>query len=169
VGNYAATIGSARPRSIPSASSASRNDRVKAARITFWRQVSRSARAIGYHYGTIQELLDAALAEAVRRWFEPLIGLLSRSQPPPTFEQLGPALDGLLDTLAGHRPLVIAYFEALLRAERSPPLRTALAADLDAFRQALTVGIQSLLAGQPSLIRRIPRPPAASSWPPSTV
>ncbi len=117
--------------------------------------------AIGYHFGTVQELLDAALAEAVRRWFEPLIGLLSRPQPPATFEQLGPALDGLLDTLAGHRPLVLAYFEALLRAERSLPLRTALAADLDAFRQALTGGIQSLLArqtGAPS-----PDPQAAAS------
>jgi len=29
--------------------------------------------AIGYHFRTVQELLDAALAEAVRRWFEPLI------------------------------------------------------------------------------------------------
>ncbi len=105
--------------------------------------------AIGYHFGTVQELLDAALAEAVRRWFEPLIGLLSRPQPPPTFEQLGPALDRLLATLAGHRSLVIAYFEALLRAERSLSLRTALAADLDAFRKALTSGIQTLLADQP--------------------
>lgn len=104
--------------------------------------------AIGYHFGTVRELLDAALAEAVRRWFGPLIGLLSRPQPPPTFEQLGPALDGLLDTLAGHRPLVIAYFEALLRAERSLPLRTALAANLDAFRAALTSGIQGVLARQ---------------------
>jgi len=102
---------------------------------------------IGYHFGTVQELLDAALAEAVRRWFEPLIGVLSRPQPPPTLAQLGPALDGLLDTLADHRPLVIAYFEALLRAERSPALRTALAADLDEFRQTLTAGIQRLLAG----------------------
>ncbi|MDQ6804905.1 MAG: TetR/AcrR family transcriptional regulator [Actinomycetota bacterium] len=117
--------------------------------------------AIGYHYRTVQELLDAALAEAVRRWFEPLIGVLSRSQPPPTFEQLGPALDGLLDTLASHRPLVIAYFEALLRAERSPALRTALAADLDAFRQALKGGIQSLFAGQPESAS--PDPQAAAS------
>jgi AcrR family transcriptional regulator len=104
--------------------------------------------AIGYHFGTVQALLDAALAEAVRRWFEPLIGVLSRPQPPLTFGQLGPALDGLLDTLAGHRPVVIAYFEALLRAERSLPLRTALAADLNAFRTALTSGIQGLLARQ---------------------
>lgn len=117
--------------------------------------------AIGYHFGTVQELLDAALAEAVRRWFEPLIGLLSRPQPPPTFEELGPGLDALLDTLAGHRPLVIAYFEALLRAERSPTLRTALAADLDTFRQALTGGIQTLLAGQPESAS--PDPQSAAS------
>jgi AcrR family transcriptional regulator len=122
---------------------------------------SVSLGAIGYHFGTIQELLDAALAEAVRRWFEPLIGRLSRPQPPPTFAQLGLALDGLLETLAGHRPLVLAYFEALLRAERSPPLRTALAADLDAFRQALTAGIQRLLAGQPESAS--PDPQAAAS------
>jgi AcrR family transcriptional regulator len=117
--------------------------------------------AIGYHFGTVQELLDAALAEAVRRWFEPLIGLLSRPQPPPSFEQLGPALDGALDTLAGHRPLVIAYFEALLRAERSLPLRAALAADLDAFRAALTGGIQAVLTGQP--VSASPDPQAAAS------
>jgi AcrR family transcriptional regulator len=117
--------------------------------------------AIGYHFGTIQELLDAALAEAVRRWFEPLIGLLSRPQPTLTFEQLGPALDQLLDTLAGHRPLVIAYFEALLRAERSARLRTELAADLDAFRQALTAGIENLLAGQPETA--VPDPQVAAS------
>ena len=117
--------------------------------------------AIGYHFGTVQELLDAALAEAVRRWFEPLIGLLSSAQVPPTLEQLGPALDGVLDTLATHRPLVIAYFEALLRAERALALRTALAADLGAFRQALTGGIHTLLAGQPESAS--PDPQAAAS------
>src|SRR5450755_4345180 len=113
--------------------------------------------AIGYHFGTVQELLDAALAEAVRRWFEPLIAVLSRAQPPLTFERLGPALDRLLDTLAARRPLVIAYFEALLRAERSVALRTELAADLDAFRQALTAGIENLLAGQPETAGPDPR------------
>jgi AcrR family transcriptional regulator len=117
--------------------------------------------AIGYHFGTIQELLDAALAEAVRRWFEPLIGLLSQPQPPPSFAELGPGLDRLLDTLAGHRPLVIAYFEALLRAERSLRLRTELANELDSFRQALTARIKSLLAGRPETAG--PDPQAAAS------
>jgi AcrR family transcriptional regulator len=117
--------------------------------------------AIGYHFGTVQELLDAALAEAVRRWFEPLIGMLSRSEPPLSFAQLGSALDRLLDTLADNRPLVIAYFEALLRAERSVRLRTELAADLDEFRQALSAGIAVLLAEQPEIAG--PDPQAAAS------
>jgi hypothetical protein len=56
---------------------------------------------------------------------------------------------------------VIAYFEALLRAERSPPLRTALAADLDAFRRALTAGIQWLLAPEQIPIGRVRRDPRA--------
>jgi AcrR family transcriptional regulator len=117
--------------------------------------------AIGYHFGSVQELLDAALAEAVRRWFEPLIGLLSSPQVPPTLDQLGPALDGVFDTLATHRPLVIAYFEALLRAERSPPLRAALAADLGAFQTALTTGIARFLARRPE--SESPDPEAAAS------
>ncbi|MGO9955144.1 MAG: TetR/AcrR family transcriptional regulator [Solirubrobacteraceae bacterium] len=125
--------------------------------------------AIGYHFGTVQKLLDEALSEAVQRWIEPLIGLLSRPQQPSTFEQLGPAFDGLLDTLAGHRPLVIAYFEALLRAERSVLLRTELAARLDSFRQALTSGSSASSHVTPSLVRRIRRRPPRSSWPPSMV
>ncbi len=100
--------------------------------------------AIGYHYGTVQELLDAALAEGVRRWLEPLAAVLSQAQPPP-LEQLGPALDRLLESLRSNRPLVIAYFEALLRAERSPALRTALAGDFNALRTTLTSGIDRTL------------------------
>jgi len=41
---------------------------------------------------------------------------------------------------------VIAYFEALLRAERSPPLRRSLAGDFHALRTTLTSGIEQSLA-----------------------
>ncbi|MDQ2897695.1 MAG: TetR family transcriptional regulator C-terminal domain-containing protein, partial [Actinomycetota bacterium] len=51
--------------------------------------------------------------------------------------------------LSANRPLVIAYFEALLRAERSPALRTALAGDFDALRTTLTNGIAQTLGHHP--------------------
>jgi AcrR family transcriptional regulator len=117
--------------------------------------------AIGYHFGSKDQLLDAALAEGVRRWFAPLIGLLDQSQQQLTLEQLGPALDGFLETLTSNRPLVIAYFEALLRAERSPALRIALAADFHALRTALTSGIEHGLRHQPDAAS--PDPQAAAS------
>ncbi len=105
--------------------------------------------AIGYHFGSTQELLDTALIEGVRRWLEPLIGLLCCQQAFPPLEQLGPALDSLIETLNTNRPLVIAYFEALVRAERAPALHTALAADFHALRISLTSGIEQVLARRP--------------------
>lgn len=118
--------------------------------------------AIGYHYGSTQDLLDAALAEGVRRWFEPLIGLLAQPLAPSlTLAQLAPMLDGLADTLNGHRPLVIGYFEALLRAERSPALRTSLATDFHALRTALTGALADLLSRQPAA--GVPDPQTAAS------
>lgn len=104
--------------------------------------------AIGYHFTSTQDLLDQALAEGVRRWFEPLIGLLRQPGWAPTLGQLGPVLDLLLQSLDSHRPLVIAYFEALLRAERSPGLRTALAADFQSLRTALSDAIAASIGEQ---------------------
>jgi AcrR family transcriptional regulator len=101
--------------------------------------------AIGYHYGTVQQLLDAALAEGVRRWLGPVAAALSQPQQPPSLAELGPALDRLLESVSANRPLVIAYFEALLRAERSPALRATLAADFNALRTTLTSGIEQTL------------------------
>lgn len=104
--------------------------------------------AIGYHYTSTQDLLDQALAEGVRRWFAPLIALLRQPGWPSTLEQLGPILDLVLESLGSHRPLVIAYFEALLRAERSLALRAALAADFHALRSALSDGITASITQQ---------------------
>jgi AcrR family transcriptional regulator len=116
--------------------------------------------AIGYHYGTVETLLDAALAEGVRRWLGPLAAVLSQGQP-PSLEELGPALDRLLASLSVNRPLVIAYFEALLRAERSPVLRTALADDFNALRTTLTSGIAQTLGHHSRAAS--PDPPTAAT------
>lgn len=106
--------------------------------------------AIGYHFGSADELLNEALAVAVRRWLEPLIALIA-AVPAARLsrEQLGPAIDRLLATFNTNRPLVVAYFQALLRAEYAPGLRSTLAADFDALRAAMTSGIEALQSEQP--------------------
>ncbi|HVC07017.1 MAG TPA: TetR/AcrR family transcriptional regulator [Solirubrobacterales bacterium] len=111
---------------------------------------------IGYHFGSTDDLLHEALAEAVRRWLEPLIGLISTVPSSLTREQIGPAIDRLLETLNTNRPLVVAYFEALSRAEHAADLRSAMAADFDLLRAALTTGIEQLQAEQPKSRRLDP-------------
>lgn len=111
---------------------------------------------IGYHFGSTDDLLHEALAEAVRRWLEPLIGLISTVPSSLTREQLGPAIDRLLETLNTNRPLVVAYFEALSRAEHAADLRSAMAADFDVLRAAIATGIEQLQAEQPKSRRLDP-------------
>ncbi|MDQ6749313.1 MAG: TetR/AcrR family transcriptional regulator [Actinomycetota bacterium] len=112
--------------------------------------------AIGYHFGSTDELLHDALAEGVRRWLGPLIDLISTVPERLSREALGPAIDRLLETLNANRPLVLAYSEALLRAEHAAGLRSAMAADFDALRVAITTGIEQLQATQPESRRLDP-------------
>lgn len=105
--------------------------------------------AIGYHFGSKDDLLQDALAEAVRRWLEPLIGLVSTAPTGLRREQLGPAIDRLLETFSANRRLVVAYFEALLRAEHVAGLRSVMARDFDLLRAAVTTGIEQLQTTQP--------------------
>ncbi len=105
--------------------------------------------AIGYHFGSTDALLHEALAEAVRRWLTPLIGLISTLPALIGQGQFGPGIDRLLETFAGNRPLVIAYFDALSRAEHSPVLRESMASDFDSLRLAISAGITALQGEQP--------------------
>jgi AcrR family transcriptional regulator len=102
--------------------------------------------AIGYHFGSTEDLLDEAMAEAVRRWLEPLITIISAVPDSAARQELGAGIDLLLESFETHRELVVAYFEALVRAQRSPELRNAMAAEFDALRVALASGIRQLQA-----------------------
>jgi AcrR family transcriptional regulator len=102
--------------------------------------------AIGYHFGSTEDLMDKAMAEAVRRWLEPLITIISAVPDSAARQELGAGIDYLLETFETHRELVVAYFEALVRAQRSPDLRNAMAAAFDALRVALASGIRQLQA-----------------------
>jgi AcrR family transcriptional regulator len=101
--------------------------------------------SIGYHYGSKEQLLDQALLEGVKRWFEPLIASAAAAS-----DELAPRLRevirALLETLPRNRPLVIAYFEALVRAERSETLRAQLATSFHELHLALAENLRLALA-----------------------
>jgi AcrR family transcriptional regulator len=88
-----------------------------------------SMAAIGYHFGSREALLTAALVEAIEEWGATL-GVATASQRAPK----APKRSGyrrwwsaVIESFRKQRPLWLASVEALLQAERSPDVREPLA------------------------------------------
>lgn len=85
--------------------------------------------SIGYHFGSKEALLNAAMMEAVGEWGEELERILAAeddedADPMVRFEATWTRAIGSFEA---HRPALIASFEAFVQAERSPKLREQIA------------------------------------------
>lgn len=80
--------------------------------------------AIGYHYGSTERLLNAALLAGFERWFEELAQAAAQAtrqtQPLVAIARELPA------TFARNRPLARAFVEAVAQAESSEEIRAGL-------------------------------------------
>ena len=86
--------------------------------------------SIGYHFGTKEALLNAAMMEAVGEWGEELERILAAeddedADPMRRFEETWTRVIGSFEA---HRPALVASFEAFVQAEHSTGLREELGA-----------------------------------------
>jgi AcrR family transcriptional regulator len=106
-----------------------------------------SMAAIGYHFGSRETLLNAALIEANRDWGETLAGLLrsgTASGATPA-DRLATIWNRMIETFPDHKRLWAVSFEVFSQADPSPELREQLANGLiQAFR-----GLARLFHGYP--------------------
>jgi AcrR family transcriptional regulator len=86
--------------------------------------------SIGYHYGSKEALLRAAIFESFQRWYMPLIEAISE-------RDLADVTRELLTGLGEHRWLLVTHLEALAEAQRNEELRTFIAARYGDFRAVL--------------------------------
>jgi AcrR family transcriptional regulator len=86
--------------------------------------------SIGYHYGSKEALLRAAIFESFRRWYMPLIEAIED-------RDIGEIVRELLAGLDEHRWLLVAHLEAVAEASRDEELRRFIAARYGDFRDAL--------------------------------
>jgi len=91
-----------------------------------------SMAAIGYHFGSREALLSAALVEAMTEWDEEVSAAMDavatadmQATPSERFEALWSQLIASIDE---HRTLWLVNLEALVQAEHVPELRDQLAA-----------------------------------------
>jgi AcrR family transcriptional regulator len=94
-----------------------------------------SMAAIGYHFGSKEALLTAALAEATRDWGTDLEQALARvpADVADPWQRFADRWDAVLATIAAHRGVWSATFDALA----DPDVRVQLAANLDEARAGL--------------------------------
>jgi len=79
--------------------------------------------SIGYHFGSKEGLLNAAIGEAIEEWTEQL-ARVAMADPAATPAERGfSAWSAMLAGVAAQRELVVSYLEALAQAERAPALR----------------------------------------------
>jgi len=102
--------------------------------------------SIGYHFGSKEGLLNAALVESFRRWLKPQIALAAEPGPATPPERLRRGFEGVTDSLEENRPLVAAALEAWAQLPRSEELRRAMKAGYDEFHRAIAATVHDAFA-----------------------
>lgn len=95
--------------------------------------------AVNYHFGSKDELLNAALLEVLDEWGA---GLTSPATVPSGVAPGGAAhleavWSQVIESVTSDRPMLVAALEALAQAERSPQIRDRVAAAFEAARPVL--------------------------------
>ena len=83
--------------------------------------------SIGYHFGSVETLLNEAIRKGLAEWVEQLEQIAFTDPRATPLERIQAAWAGLTNTVARCRPLMIAFIEAIAQAEHSSELRRQLA------------------------------------------
>ena len=107
-----------------------------------------STAAIGYHFGTTESLLLAALDEGLEEWSATLDRRL-RMVPgrQPLRDRLTATWGSVIESFQGHRGVLAASFELIAQADEDTQLRERLRGTLEEARQSLAaqmVGIDAV-------------------------
>jgi AcrR family transcriptional regulator len=104
-----------------------------------------SLAAIGYHYGSTEALMNAAMMVAIEEWGDEMGRALGSAVDPALdpVARFEAAWTALLASFETHRPLWVASFEVFAQIERAPEVRRFLA---DAIQEGIR-GLAELFQG----------------------
>jgi AcrR family transcriptional regulator len=102
-----------------------------------------SLAAIGYHYGSVEALLNAAMIQAIEEWGQEIGSALAAdvqtAPDAPPLERFAAIWTRIIASFEAQRPLWVATFEALAQIERAPEVRAFLADALQQGREGLAM------------------------------
>lgn len=107
-----------------------------------------SLAAIGYHFGSVEALLNAAMIQAIDEWGQEIGRALASdaaiARDTPPLERFAIIWTRVLATFETHRQVWIATFEVLAQIERAPEVRQFLADALQQGREGLAKLFQNI-------------------------
>ncbi|MEU1626923.1 TetR/AcrR family transcriptional regulator [Streptomyces sp. NPDC020096] len=105
-----------------------------------------SMAAIGYHFGSREALLNAALIEGMDEWGAEVRGALAEATDPDAtpVERYAATWTEMVNSIAGQRQLWLASVEALLQAEHAPEIRAGLAQGQQEGRRGMAAWIRGV-------------------------
>jgi AcrR family transcriptional regulator len=99
--------------------------------------------SIGYHYGSTQALLNAAMLSAMQEWGDAVAAALAAEDADE--DRITGFWRRMIGTIETHRPLWLASIEAMLQGEHAAGLRAPMAAALQEGRS----GMAAMITGRP--------------------
>jgi AcrR family transcriptional regulator len=101
--------------------------------------------SIGYHYGSTQALMNAAMLSAIEEWGDAIAEALATETGDSSDDPTVRFWRRVIGTMDSHRKLWLASVEAWVQSERSPELRAQIAAGLQLGRS----GMAAMVTGTP--------------------
>jgi AcrR family transcriptional regulator len=101
--------------------------------------------SIGYHFGSKEQLLNAAIREGCSQWTKQLRQLAFVDAGATPTERLRASWMALTDTFEEHRQLLVAFVELHIQAERSTELRDYLSEIYNEGRAAVARMVHAAL------------------------
>lgn len=110
--------------------------------------------SIGYHFGSKEALLHRAMRDCFDEYIRQ-IGQFVFADPGATpLQRIRASWVALVETFDEHRPLLVAYVEALAQSERAPTLRAELADCYERLRATVADMVHAAVGGLPEATAR---------------
>ena len=101
--------------------------------------------SIGYHFGSKEALLNEAIRDGFAEWTTQLAGIVFAEPGATPIERARTSWIALTESFAEHRPLIVAFVEALAQTVRSDELRRQLADIYESRRAAVARLVEASL------------------------
>jgi len=118
--------------------------------------------SIGYHFGSKEGLLNAAIGTVFDEWTDQLAAIAMSDPNAAPLERARATWTALLTSLPKRRALLLSYVEAMAQAERTPALRQQFAEHYRGVRARVAQLVAQSLGG--ALGPDDPRAAAIASW-----